>query len=124
MALVTAVTSFGRSGLADWLVQRVTAVVMAAYTVFIVAYLLLNPELSYAQWAALFSQLWMRIFSLAVLLSIVAHGWIGMWAVLTDYVTTRLIGGSALFLRTTILAIYALVNFAFIVWGVEIIWGY
>lgn len=124
MALVTAVTNFGRSGLADWLVQRVTAVVMAAYTVFIVLYLLLNPELSYAQWSQLFSLLWVRIFSLAVLLSIVAHGWIGMWAVLTDYVTARLIGGSALFLRTTILAIYALVNFAFIVWGVEIIWGY
>lgn len=124
MALVTAVTSFGRSGLADWLVQRVTAVVLAAYTFFIVAYLLLNPDLGYAQWSELFTQLWMRIFSLAVLLSIVAHGWIGMWSVLTDYVTKRLIGGSALFLRTTILAIYALVNFAFIVWGVEIIWGY
>jgi succinate dehydrogenase / fumarate reductase, membrane anchor subunit len=47
-----------------------------------------------------------------------------MWTVLTDYLTTRLIGCSALFLRTSILAMYALINFAFIVWGVEIIWGY
>ncbi len=124
MALVTAVTSLGRSGLADWLIQRVTAVVMAAYTIFIVAYLLLNPELSYAQWAELFSQTWMRIFSFAVVLSIVAHGWIGMWVVLTDYITTRLIGGSALFLRTSVLAIYLVINFAFIIWAIEIIWGY
>lgn len=124
MALVTTVTNLGRSGLADWLIQRVTAVILAAYTVFIVVYLLLNPNLDYAQWSGLFTNLWMRIFSLAVLLSVAAHGWIGMWSVLTDYVTQRMIGNSALFLRTSILAIYALINFAFIVWGVEIIWGY
>lgn len=124
MAVVTAVTSFGRNGLADWIIQRFTAVIMAAYTIFIVCYLLLNPDLTYAQWSELFSHIWVRIFSLAVLLSIVAHGWIGIWVVLTDYVTTRLIGGSALFIRTSVLVIYALINFAFIVWGIEIIWGY
>ncbi|MGB0744865.1 MAG: succinate dehydrogenase, hydrophobic membrane anchor protein, partial [Opitutales bacterium] len=29
--MVTAVTSFARSGLADWLVQRISAVILAAY---------------------------------------------------------------------------------------------
>ena len=45
MGMITNVTSFSRSGLSDWLLQRVTAVVMAAYTVFITAYLLFNSGL-------------------------------------------------------------------------------
>ena len=71
--MVTAVTSFGRSGLSDWLIQRASAVALAAYTLFIVIYLLMNPDLTYAQWAELFSHLWVRVFTLLVLLSIVAH---------------------------------------------------
>jgi len=122
--MVTAVTSLGRSGLSDWLIQRATAVILAAYTLFIVVYLLMNPELTYAQWAELFSQLWVRVFTLLVLLSIVAHGWIGLWVVLTDYVTTRLIGSGATMLRTGAMGLYALVSLTFLVWGIEIIWGF
>ncbi|HAN68665.1 MAG TPA: succinate dehydrogenase, hydrophobic membrane anchor protein, partial [Halieaceae bacterium] len=33
--MVTAVTSFGRSGTADWLVQRVSGVILLAYFLFI-----------------------------------------------------------------------------------------
>ena len=121
--MVTAVTSFGRSGLSDWLIQRASAVALAAYTLFIVIYLLMNPDLTYAQWAELFSHLWVRVFTLLVLLSIVAHGWIGLWVVLTDYVTDRLIGGSALAIRTVAMGTYALVSLTFLVWGIEIIWG-
>ena len=33
--MVTAVTSFGRSGVSDWLVQRVSAVILLAYFLFI-----------------------------------------------------------------------------------------
>ena len=49
--MVASVTSFGRSGLYDWMIQRVTAVVLAAYTVFILGYLVLNPDLTYMQWS-------------------------------------------------------------------------
>lgn len=122
--MVTAVTSLGRSGLSDWLIQRASALVLGAYTIFIVAYLLTHPNLGFAEWAELFSHLWMRVFTLLALLSIVAHGWIGLWTVLTDYLTTRLIGAAAGFLRTSILGLYALINLTFIVWGIEIIWGY
>ena len=37
--MVTTVTSFGRSGLSDWLVQRVSAIILGAYSIFIVVYL-------------------------------------------------------------------------------------
>lgn len=122
--MVTAATTFSRSGLSDWIIQRFTAVVLAAYTFFIVGYLLLNPDLSYDQWQALFSNICVRISSFVVLLCIVAHGWIGLWLVLTDYVTTRLMGPSALGIRIVVLTIYAVVNMVFLVWGVEILWGY
>lgn len=122
--MVTAVTNLGRSGLSDWIIQRFTAVVLAAYTAFIVGYILLTPDLTYQQWSALFSQLWVRAFSLLALMSIAAHGWIGLWGVLTDYVTSRMMGGKALPLRVAALTLYALVTVTYLVWGVEVLWGF
>jgi len=122
--MVTAVTSLGRSGLSDWLVQRFTAVVLAAYTIFITAFILLTPELDFERWSALYSQLWMRAFSFLALFSIAAHGWIGLWGVLTDYVTHRMMGEKALFLRIVALALYALVSVTYLVWGAEVLWGF
>ena len=55
--MVTNITSFGRSGLSDWLMQRVSAVILALYTVFVVAYLLFNPNLDYYTWSGLFEPL-------------------------------------------------------------------
>lgn len=121
--MVTAATSFSRSGLSDWIIQRFSAVVLAAYSVFIVAFIVVTPELNYEVWSGLYSQLWMRVFSLLVLIATAAHGWIGLWGVLTDYVTERMMGGKALVLRIIALSIYALVTFTYLVWGVEILWG-
>ena len=121
--MVTAVTNLGRSGLSDWIIQRVSSLILASYTLFIALYLVLNPSLDYQQWSALYSQLWMRVFSLLVLIAIVAHGWIGLWGVLTDYVTSRLMGGPALALRSIVLGLYALVCVSLLVWGIEILWG-
>jgi succinate dehydrogenase / fumarate reductase, membrane anchor subunit len=124
MDMVTTVTSLGRSGVADWLLQRVSALIMLAYTIFIVGYILLTPELDYNQWRALFDQLWMRIFSLVTLLSIVGHAWIGLWIVLTDYLTERVMGGKATVLRLLAQLILALVAVTYTLWGIEIIWGF
>lgn len=114
--MVASVTSFGRNGLYDWLMQRVTAVILAAYTLFLLGYLLLTPDLTYAQWSGLFSATWMRIFSLLALLSIGAHAWIGLWTVSTDYI-------KATGARFVFQAACGLVMFAYIVWGVQILWG-
>lgn len=121
--MVTAVTSFGRSGLYDWLFQRATAVAMAAYVVFIVTYIAMHPNLTYEQWSGLFDCLWVRVFSLITLFSIVIHAWIGLWVVLTDYLTVYLIGAKATFLRIFAQAGLALVAVYYTVWGIEILWG-
>jgi succinate dehydrogenase / fumarate reductase membrane anchor subunit len=121
--MVTNVTSFGRSGLADWLLQRVTAVVMAAYSVFIVCYLVANPGLDYQQWQGLHQGLLMRLFSLATILSLAAHAWIGLWAVLTDYITVRLMGPKATALRVVLQLGMITVTLAYVVWAIDILWG-
>lgn len=123
-ATPTQVTTMGRNGLADWVIQRVSAIILGAYTIFLVVYLLLNPNLQYAQWQELFSQMWMRIFSMLALVSVAAHAWIGLWSVVTDYITERLIGPKALVLRLLALGTYALVTVCYLVWGIEILWGF
>ena len=121
--MVTNVTSFGRSGLSDWLVQRVCAVVMAAYTVFTVVYLLSNPDLTHAQWSGLHQHILVKLFSLATVLSVAAHAWIGLWAVLTDYVTVRLMGPKATALRIVLQLGMITVTLAYVVWAIDILWG-
>jgi len=122
--MVTAVTSFGRSGLYDWLIQRVSAVVLAAYTLFVAGFIILTPDLTFAVWSDLYSTLCMRVFSLAALLSIAAHAWIGLWAVLTDYLTNRIMGAKATVLRLVAQGVLGLVTMTYTVWGIEILWGF
>lgn len=121
--MVTNVTSLGRSGLSDWLIARVSAYVMTAYLIFIVGYLMLTPELDYTQWAALNSSLPMRMFSLVTILSIAAHAWIGMWCVLTDYVTVRLIGPKATALRIIFQLGMIAITLLYVIWAIDILWG-
>jgi succinate dehydrogenase / fumarate reductase membrane anchor subunit len=121
--MVTAVTNWGRSGLADWVAQRVTAIVLLAYTLFIVGVLLLGPELTFASWRELFGQTWVKIFSLAAMLSLAMHAWIGLWSVSTDYLTERMMGAKGNVLRLLFQAGVAVVLFIYVVWGIQILWG-
>lgn len=124
MGMVTNVTNFSRSGLYDWMAQRVTAVVLAAYFIFLLGYLLLNPDLDYTQWSALFSTSWMRIFSLLALVALAIHAWVGMWTISTDYLTNMAIGKWATAVRFLFQAACGIVMFALFVWGVQILWGF
>ena len=121
--MVTTVTSLGRSGISDWLIQRISAVVMTAYLIFVLVYFYSNPELNYQQWVELHSSLSMRIFSLLTILSIAAHGWIGMWCVLTDYVTVRLLGPKATAIRMILQLAMIAITLLYVIWAIDILWG-
>lgn len=84
--MVEIATSFGRSGLQDWLIQRVSAVVIAIYTFFLTGYFLSHTTVSYIEWRQLFSDTSMQYGSFLVLLSLLAHAWIGFWTITTDYI--------------------------------------
>lgn len=120
--MVTSVTSMGRSGLYDWLMQRASAVILLAY--FILVGCVLVCGVDYAAWKGLYSQTWMRIFSLLALLSLGVHAWVGLWAVFTDYLTERLMGTTGNILRMAAQAVSALIMFVYVVWGIQILWGY
>jgi len=123
MGMITNVTSYGRSGLSDWLLQRTTAIVMAAYVVFVTFYLLTNPDLQYDQWLALNSHFCMKVLNVLTVLSIAIHAWIGLWAVLTDYVTVRLLGPKATPLRIIFQLGMILVTLVYVIWALDIVWG-
>ncbi|OUS16898.1 succinate dehydrogenase, hydrophobic membrane anchor protein [Gammaproteobacteria bacterium 50_400_T64] len=120
---VTNVTSFGRSGLSDWVVQRVSGVVLTVYLLVIAGYLLLTPEVDFASWKELHSGLCIRLLTVFAVLSLAAHAWIGMWGVLTDYVTVRLMGPKATLLRVFLQLGMIAVIFVYVVWTVAILWG-
>jgi len=121
--MVTSVTSFARSGVADWLLQRFTAVVLLAWTLCVGGFVLLHPDLDYHSWRDFFSGQPMKIFSMLALLSLVAHAWIGLWSVSTDYLTPRMMGAKADALRILFQGACAIVLFAYLVWGIGIFWG-
>ena len=121
--MVTNFTNLSRSGLYDWMAQRVSAVLLAAYTLFLLGYLILNPGLSYEQWQALYSNNAMRIFSLLTLVALAVHSWVGMWTISTDYLTPMAFGRFATVLRFLFQVAGGLLMFVLFVWGVQILWG-
>lgn len=123
MGMVTQVTNLGRSGLYDWLAQRVTAVVLLAYFVFVVGYLVINPDVTFEQWRALFDCTLMRAFTSLTIISVVVHAWIGLWSVSTDYMTIRLMGSKATAVRLLFQAGCFLILFYYLVWGFQVLWG-
>ena len=114
---------FARTGPSDWIIQRVTAVAMMAYLFFIVGYLIANPALTYGQWSDLNSLLSMRIFTLFTIMAVAFHAWIGMWSVLTDYITVRLMGPKANGLRKGLQVGLGFIILFYLAWTIKILWG-
>jgi len=73
-------------GLKDFLAQRVTAVIMAVYTVVLLAAFLLSKDTSYQSWAGLFSNQWMKMLTFLAFVSLTYHAWIGVRDIWMDYV--------------------------------------
>jgi len=121
--MVTNVTSLGRNGVYDWLVQRVSAVILLSYFVFLAFYLGSHPGLTYQQWQGLFASTSMRAFTLLALFSLCAHAWIGMWTVFTDYLTKAALGPAATAVRLGFQLATLLALFAYFVWCVQILWS-
>ena len=103
-------------GWRDWLVQRVTAVVMTLYTLLFLGLLLWHGGLDYAAWKATFANPLFRIASFAFMLSLLWHAWVGVRNVAMDYL-------KPVWLRLTfdVAVICLLVGYAG--WTIQILWG-
>ena len=73
-------------GMRDWLSQRVTAILMALFTVVVLVQLLLPGPLGYERWSGIFAAQWMKVLTFVVVLSLVWHAWVGVRDILMDYV--------------------------------------
>ena len=111
---IKSATGLTGSGSRDWIFQRISAVVLAVYSVVIVGFFLFN-DVNFEAWKGFMLSLPMKLFSLVAILSLVFHAWVGMWTVLTDYVKS-----SGLRLVIQSLVITAVLVYLF--WGAMIFW--
>jgi succinate dehydrogenase / fumarate reductase membrane anchor subunit len=104
-----------RYGLKDWLAQRITAAIMAVYTVIVAVVLMTGLPITYAVWRDLFSQGWMRVATLLFMVSLAWHAWVGMRDIWMDYIKPA---GLRLALEVMTLLVLA----AYLGWTVQILW--
>lgn len=114
--MVNEITNLGMGGLGPWFIQRVSAVILVLYLAFLLWFICSHVEMDYDTWRHLFMGVGMKIFSLAALLSLLSHAWIGIWTVMTDYVRPRMV---RLFAMLVVIAGL----FASLVWGIQLLWS-
>ncbi|MCB1962226.1 MAG: succinate dehydrogenase, hydrophobic membrane anchor protein [Rhodocyclaceae bacterium] len=73
-------------GLRDWLGQRVTAVLMALYTVIFAFNALMLPEMSYEAWSGMFGGGFMQFATFLFFMSLFYHAWVGVRDIFMDYI--------------------------------------
>ena len=103
-------------GLRDWLAQRVTAALMALFTLLLLAQLIFSKgPIGYDTWAGIFSPQWMRALTFTVILALLYHVWVGMRDIWMDYI--KPVG---LRLSLQVFTIVWLVACAG--WGIQVLW--
>ncbi|WP_341906410.1 succinate dehydrogenase, hydrophobic membrane anchor protein [Polaromonas sp. YR568] len=103
-------------GMRDWLAQRVTAVLMALFTLLLLAQVILSKgPIGYDKWAGIFSAQWMKVLTFAVIIALLYHVWVGMRDIWMDYI-------KPVWLRLSlqVFTIVWLVGCAG--WGIQVLW--
>ena len=103
-------------GLRDWLSQRVTAALMARFTVVVLAQLLLKKgPIGYDLWAGIFSAQWMKVLTFVIIIALLYHVWVGVRDIWMDYIKPL-----ALRLSLQVFTIVWLVGCAG--WAIQVLW--
>ena len=102
-------------GLRDWLAQRITAVLMALFTVALLVQFVLPGGTGYDHWAGIFASQWMKTLTFVLIVSLAWHAWVGMRDIWMDYVKPV---GTRLVLE--VITIVWLVGCAG--WAVQVLW--
>ncbi len=108
-------------GTMDFIVQRVTAIIMAIYTVVLFLGIVFTPTMDFEHWRGLFSFTCIglpvgQLLATLAFLSLAWHAWIGVRDIWMDYVRSA---GLRLFLQvlTILWLVAAVVFFAKILWS-------
>ena len=103
-------------GVKDWLAQRVTAIVMAVFTVVLLVSFLTGQNFTYEGWAGLFARQWFKLFALVTFLGLFYHAWVGIRDIWMDYVKNA--GVRLILMLATIFWLIACAA-----WTVQILWS-
>lgn len=103
-------------GLRDWLSQRVTAALMALFTLVLLAQVIfVSGPIGYETWAGIFAPQWMKFLTFAVIIALLWHVWVGVRDIWMDYVKPV-----AVRLVLQVFTIVWLVGCAG--WAIEVLW--
>ena len=102
-------------GLRDWLAQRITAAIMAVYTIILLVVMCSAPPLEYGMWKRLFTQGWMRVATLLFAASLAWHAWVGVRDIIMDYIKPTAV-------RLSLEALVLLTVAGYLAWTVQILW--
>lgn len=114
--MVSNASALGRNGIHDWLLLRAAAIVMTLYVLYILGFIVMSGTLTYDIWRGFFASSFTKVFTLLTLFSILVHGWIGMWQVLTDYIKPL-----AMRMMLQLVIVVALLVYA--IYGTVVVWG-
>ena len=102
-------------GMGSWLAQRITALIMAVYTVIVAIVVIDEAPFDYAEWRELFAEGWMRVATLLFAASLGWHAWVGARDIWMDYVKPD---GLRLALQVSTILLVA----CYLGWTVQILW--
>ena len=102
-------------GVGNFLLQRLTALVLVVFFAILAVRLLTAGTLDYVGWASIFVPMWMKVLTLVALLALLYHAWIGVKDIWMDYV-------KPVWVRLTLQTLTALWLLACAVWSVQILW--
>jgi len=103
-------------GWRDWLVQRVSAVVMALYTLLVLGLLMWHGGLDYAAWKATFAYEPFRLVTFVFMLSLLWHAWVGIRNIAMDYLKPASV-------RLTFQVVVIAVLVGYVGWTIQVLWG-
>jgi succinate dehydrogenase / fumarate reductase, membrane anchor subunit len=104
-------------GLKDWLSQRVTAGLMALFTLLVLGQMLFSKgPMGYDKWAGMFSAQWMKVLTFSVIAAMAWHIWVGMRDIWMDYVT------STVWLRLSLQVFTMVWLVGCAGWAVQVLW--
>lgn len=103
-------------GLRDWLAQRVTACLMALFTLILLVQVIFSKgPIGYDKWAGIFSTQWMKVLTFTVIVALIYHVWVGIRDIWMDYIKPV-----SLRLSLQVFSIVWLVGCAG--WAVQVLW--
>ncbi len=103
-------------GLKDWLLQRLTAVLMALYTGLLLAIALWNGGFDYPLWKSLFAHGAFKLATFLFMVALLYHAWIGVRDIFMDYVKPV---GLRLALQAAAVSLLVL----YLGWTIQLLWG-